>query len=159
MIRLFFCIPLFWLTSCSSNKIKDNDIEFIIQESQSYKYDLQQQTYTVLKMRGDTTIHFNLSKNEKEQIVNEYYIFGLKNIDQDITIEDNCNNMPKLYTTLQINLKNHSYSILIDDDCTDYKFALKNNAQKIKMFLQFIYTILKEKPEIKNAPISDIMYL
>lgn len=160
MLRLIFCIPLFWLISCSSNnKIKNNDIEFIIQESQSYKYDLRQHTYTVFNMHGATTIHFNLSKNEKEQIVNEYYKLGLDNIHNDIKIEDVYNIMPKLYTTLLVRLNDKTHSILIDDACSDYKFALDNYAQKIKIFLQFIYSVLKEKPEIKNAPISDIMYL
>ena len=160
MLRLIFCIPLFWLISCSSNnKIKNNDIEFIIQESQSYKYDLSQHTYTVFNMHGATTIHFNLSKNEKEQIVNEYYKLGLDNIHNDIKIEDDCTIMPKLYTTLIIRLHDKTHSLLIDDACSDFNFTLNNYAQKIKTFLQFIYKILKEKPEIKNAPTSDIMYL
>ena len=147
------------MISCSSNKKnKDNDIEFIIQESQSYKYDLKQHTYTVFKVHGDTTIHFNLSENEKEQILGKYYKLGLDNIHNDIKIEDDCNIMPKLYTTLLVRLNEKTHSIFIDDTCSDYKFALDNYAQKIKIFLQFIYTILKEKPEIKNAPTSDIIY-
>lgn len=160
MFRLFLFIPLFLLNAClSQNKIKESNIEFIIQESQSYKYDLQRQIFTVYNMNGDTTIHFHMSEKEKQQIINLYYNLGLENINNNIKIEDNCLNMPKFYTTLKVKSKFQQHDIIIDEDCSDYKSLFKNDANQIKEFIQYIKRLLKKKTEIKNAPSSDIMYL
>ena len=159
MFRLFLFISLFLLSAClSQNKIKESNIEFIIQESQSYKYDLQQQIFTVYNMNGDTTIHFHISEKEKQQIINQYYNLGLENINNNIKIEDYCLSMPKFYTTLKVKSRFQQYDIIIDEECSDYKNSYKNDANHIKEFLQYIKRLLKKKIEIENAPSSDIMY-
>src|SRR5215218_4455177 len=101
MLRLVFLVLLLSIIACSTNdKMKDGNIEIVIQIAQSYKYDLHQETYTTFNMQGDTTIYFHLTKEEKRQVVQKYYSLGLDELKGKQEIEDNCLVMPKLYTTL-----------------------------------------------------------
>lgn len=68
--------------------------------------------------------------------------------------------MPKLYTHLTIVNGNITQKIKVDEDCDEYRTVETGNlAQRIKAFVQLIDKIVKAKPEVKKAPLSDIMYL
>ena len=160
MLKLLFFVSICLISSCSSNNIiKDDNIEIVIQRAQSYQYDLQLKTYTVFNMKGDTTIQFHLSREEKRQIVDRYYRLGLGDLQGQQEIEDNCHIMPKLYTTLKVKSKEHPLEIIIDEDCRNYNGLFNKRGQNVAEFLQYVINLLKTKPEIKNAPFSDIMYL
>src|SRR6187401_303818 len=94
---------IFVFASCSSKKrIKEQHIEIIIADAQSYTYNLAQQTYIVHSISmPDTTIHFNLTALEREQIIDKYYDLGIDEFKGKQEIEDNCLIYPKFYTTLK----------------------------------------------------------
>src|SRR5438045_1716735 len=102
MFRIVLLIFVF--ASCSSKKrIKEQNIEIIIEDAQSYAYNLSKQTYSVHSITlRDTTIHFNLTTQQREQIADKYYYLGIDEFKGKQEIEDNCHIMPKLYTTLKI---------------------------------------------------------
>ena len=139
--------------------MKDDNIEIVITFAQSYKYDLTRGTFTIFNFQGDTTIHFRLSEQEKRQIVQKYYSLGLDDFNGKQNIEDNCLVLPKLFTTLYIKSKKKEQEIIIDEDCEDYKGFVTSKGKNVAAFLKFIDRILKAKPELKDAPTSDIMYL
>ena len=160
MLRLFFPLSLFPIISCSQNdKMKDDNIEIVIKIAQSYKYDLTRGAYTIFNIQGDSTIHFHLSEKEKQQIVQKYYSLGLDKFKGKQAIEDNCLVMPKLFTTLHVKSNKEEQEIIIDEDCDDYKGIFDSKGKNIAAFLKFIDHTLHGKQEIKNAPLSDIIYL
>jgi hypothetical protein len=160
MLKLIFFGGIFIIASCSSkDQTKDEKMAIEIQIAQSYKYNLQQETYTIFNMQGDTTIHFHLTSQEKEQIIDKYYSLHLEELQGKHEIEDNCLVMPKLYTTLKVKSKEQEQETIIDESCDDYKGLFNSKGKRVATFLQFVTSLLKTKPEIKNAPTSDIMYL
>lgn len=103
------------LLSCSQPKIKDKNIEIIINSSQSYKFDLKKEIFTVLYLsKPSTELKFHLTKEEKSKIIDKYYSLDIDEIRGKTTIEDECMYMPKSYTILKVNSKNISQEIEID---------------------------------------------
>lgn len=158
-------ISVITLLSCSS-KVKDTNIEIIINDNQSYKYDLKNNVYTIYYMnKAATEIKFNLSKEEKHTIINSYYtlkidkITDINKITGNIYIDDKCTTMPKSFTKLHIKTNYSLQEIQIDEDCNDFYLSNYLKAKRIKRFLKVIRNILQSKPQIKNAPVSDIMYM
>lgn len=153
------------LSSCHSAKVRDKNITIIIDFAQSYKYDLTAGVYTVHFMdKPDTTIKFQLSPDEINKIVDKYYEFEIDNISGvhkdlgTIVIEDNCMIMPKLYTILHVRSKTKLQDIQIDEGCDDLSLGDVKRGKSVKLFLNFVRAIVKSKPEINNAPQSDIIY-
>lgn len=161
MFRLLALSFLLTQTSClTKSKIVDPNIEISIEDAQSYKYDLTEQTYTVFRIfKTDTIIHFKLSAKERAQIIQKYYDLELNLIEGAQQVEDACMIMPKLYTTLQVKSQQGLQQIIIDEGCSDFKPSFANRGKSIQTFLKFVKKILKDKPEIYNAPNSDIMYM
>ena len=161
MFRLLVFIFISRLASCLTKpKIIDPNIKISIEDAQSYKYNLANQTYTVNRIfHPDTTIHFELTAKEREEIINKYYDLELNVLEGKQRIEDECMIMPKLYTTLEVKSQRGLQEIMIDEGCNDFKSSFTNQGKKIQMFLKFVEKILKDKPEIINAPKSDIIYL
>jgi len=164
MKKLFF-LYLLALNSCSQTKIKEKNIDIIIEGSQSYKYDLTHEVFTVFYMsKAPTEIMFHLSNEEKSKIIDKYYALNLeqlKKIDSrtgNIYIEDNCMTMPKDYTILRVKTKTISQVIQIDIGCDEYN-SNSNVARRIKEFIKYTLNIIQAKPEIKNAPTSDVIYM
>lgn len=67
--------------------------------------------------------------------------------------------MPKILTTLKINTNGETVFITIDESCDRFAWSDRNKAERIKKFLKFIFNILRYKPEIISAPVSDIWYI
>jgi len=163
---IYFIVVLVILTACHSEKIRDKSINIVINDAQSYKYDLINGVYTVYFMdRPDTAISFHLSPDEATKIVDAYYdleIDNIKRVDKEsgtILIKDNCMTMPKPFTILHVRSKIKLQDIQIDEGCDDFSFGNIKSGKSVKQFLDFIWTILKSKPEIKNAPHSNVMYI
>lgn len=151
---------------CSSNNINDKNIEIVIEFAQSYKYDLHKEVYTVFYInKPPDEIKFHLSDNEKRKIIGKYYdldinkISGKDKITGNTYIEDKCMIMPKLFTIIHVKGKDKLQEIQIDVGCDDFYLSNFSKAKRIKKFLQFVDGIVKSKPQIKNAPTSNIMYM
>lgn len=160
----FICVVI--LLSCSSQRAKDTNIEIIINDDQSYKYDLKNGIYTIFYMsKPPSEIKFTSSKEEKNKIIDSYYtlkideITDIDKITGNIYIEDNCTTMPKSFTRLHIKTNYLLQEIQIDEDCNDFYLSNYIRANRIKRFLRIIRNILQSKPQIKNAPESDIWYM
>lgn len=159
-MKSLFCVCAIILLSCSKTKTKHANIEIIIKSSKSYQFDLKKEVFTVFYLsKPPTQIKFHLTNEEKSKIIDKYYSLDLDKIPGKIKIEDECMYMPKLYTILKVNTKNASQEIEIDSECDDFYFSNFQKANRVKKFLKFVGSILQSKPEIKNAPISDILYL
>lgn len=161
---IYFIVVLVTLAGCHQEKIRDKEIDIVINMAQSYKFDLTKGLYTVYFMdRPDTTIKFLLTPDETNKIIDKYYDLEIDNITEvekelgKILIEDNCLTMPKPYTILHVRSKTKSQDIQIDEGCNDFSGNTKRG-KAVSMFLGFIRTILKLKPEIKNAPYSNVEY-
>lgn len=151
---------LFVFTSCSFNKETDNNIEIIINEGASYRYDLKNEIYTVFNsMKPTQEIKFELTSKEKQEIINAYYRLDINDLPNEVMIKDNCSIMPKIYTTIFIRRKNQKQKIQIDDNCGDFEFSNSKKAKEIKEFIRIIKLVLYSKSVIRNAPKSDIFYL
>jgi hypothetical protein len=166
MLRLTFIIFLFCLVACSVETKKDRNVEIIINYAQSYKYDLKTGIYTIFYIdKSETSIPFNISIEEKKQIADKYYDLGIDKISGinketgTTYIEDECMIMPKLYTLLQCKVEDKLQKIQIDDACNNFYLSNTATAKRIKQFLKFIDDIIKTKPELKNAPESNFLYL
>ena len=73
-------------------------------------------------------------------------------------LKDNCMDMPKLYTTLTFNSNQNIQRIQIDASCHEYSRQDKTKASRVKEFIDFVANIIMKKPEVSNAPPSDIIY-
>ena len=151
--------------SCSSH-IKTEPIEIVITSDISYKYDLSNGLYTVFyNNKPPTIISFHLTDIEKKNITNKYYSLKLyklnkiNNITGNIYIKDKCMTMPKDRTILEVKTKGRKQEIQIDFYCDSFYLSNFIEANRVKKFINFVFHILREKPEIKNAPSSDIWYL
>jgi len=143
---------------CSPKKPIDNNISIIINNAQSYKWDLKKQTYTIFFVsKPPLEVKFSLSQSEKKTIISKYYELNLNNLGEKVEFNDECLSMPKLFTTLSIYAQSWSQQITIDESCNDFQDS--KNAKNVKAFLEFVKGIIASKPEIKKLPRSDIMYL
>jgi len=145
--------------SCSPNK-KEEDIKITIDYPQSYRYEIDKELYTVFFLSKPALhIKFSLTKVELTKIKTKYYDLGIDNIADDTNFKDDCMIMPKLKTILTVKSESAIQRIEIDEDCDDFYVSNFLKANKVKEYLKIIREILKAKPEIKNAPMSDIMYM
>ena len=163
---MYFIVVLATLARCHVEKAREKSINIVIDGAQSYKYDLTQGIYTVHFMdRPDTVIRFFLSQDEANKIADMYYDLGIDDItgvnkeSGTIFIEDNCMIMPKPYTILHVRSKTISQDIEIDEGCSNFSLSNEKRARSVALFLDLIRTILKSKPEITNAPRSNVMYM
>jgi hypothetical protein len=151
--------------SCSSH-IKTEPIEIVITSDISYKYDLFNGLYTVFyNNKPPTVISFHLTDIEKKKIINKYYylkLYELNKIDNrtgNIYIKDKCMTMPKDRTILEVQTKGKKQEIQIDLYCNSFYWSNFIEANRVKKFINFVLSMVNSKPEIKNAPSSDIMYM
>jgi len=152
-------LVLLLVLSCCSIKKKDN-IGLIVEVASSYKYNFIDETYTIFHLsKSPQIIKFKLTAEEKKEISEKYYELGLDELPQNLEVKDNCDIMPKLFTSISIIKKDKLRTIKIDRGCDDFKFYNKKKALKIKEFLDFLLNILNSRNEIKNAPKSDIIYI
>ena len=162
--KLYF-ILLILFSSCSL-KPKHEPIEVIVKFNESYKYDLSKGEYTIFYLnQPPTIINFHLSAQEMKEIQNKYYSLNIDKIkkndkrNEKIFMVDNCRIMPKDNTILNIQSKNIKQEIQIDLYCNSYPLSNWIEARHVKRFIAFVVKIIRSKPEIKNAPLSDILYM
>ena len=74
-------------------------------------------------------------------------------------IKDKCNEMPANRTILQVQNEDQEQKIQINLDCSSFYLSNFVEAKRVKKFLLFIFKIVRSKPQIKSAPISDILYM
>lgn len=159
MKKLIVISIIFLIYSCKQVP-KSPTINLIIEVGQSYKFDMANGIYTVFfSNKPKVEIRFFLTEKEKQEITWQYYSCGIDDIKDDLEISDECNNMPKIYTTLLIQNSGGSVKFRIDEECNDFYFSNYRKAKKIKSFLVAFRKITNQKMEVKNAPKSDIMYL
>ena len=162
MKEIIFALTVL-LISCSNNnnsagsKHEREKVDMVISESRSYKYDLEHEIYTVFFLsKPATEVTFKLSAEEKEEILNRFYTLKLDKIQDTEQLEDKCAIMPKLYDTLAVKKQASLKNIIIDLSCDDF---VSSEAKRVKDFMMYVKCIIDAKPEIKNAPKSDILYL
>lgn len=155
---------LFFTFSCSSYKTKP--LKIIIKSDLSYKYDLSNETYTVFYTnKPPQEIRFHLSDLEKKEIYEKYYSLRLDKIkktglvNDDILVKDKCEEMPKNKTVLHVQSREKNQEIKIDLSCNSFYLSNFIEADRIKTFIVFTLDIIRSKPQIKEAPSSDIMYM
>ena len=160
MIKTIFISTVSFF-SCNSYNPNDHlPIQVIITIGQSYKYDLKNQIYTVMNIsKPSINVKFKLSDHEREKITDKYYALELNNIKTKTFIKDDCREMPKLITTLEVERQNSSHQIFIDIYCNRYSQFDSTKAIRVKDFINYVFDIIKSKSEIKNIPKSDMIYM
>jgi hypothetical protein len=161
MYRFLIAVLITVLFSCSNKpKPKDYNIEITISHANSYNYDLKNHVYTVLGfMKRDTIIPFNLSAVEQHQIVDKYYALKLDSLGERTLIYAISNILsPRILHYIKVQSKNQTQYINIEAGRKEYEPQDIINAKRINEFIDFTKSILNSKPEIKNAPESDVGY-
>jgi hypothetical protein len=155
---LFICVLT---VSCSTvNNRQVTGLRITIRESQSYKIDLMANVYTVyFNEKPPVNIPFVLSIEELEKIKKEYNSIGLPRRSRRYELVDKCNIMPKLYTFIEIESDTFKQEVRINETCENFRFDHSKKAARVRKFLASIRAMLHSKPEIKNAPVSDIAYM
>ena len=169
---LLVLVALYGLFGCKrrENKEKrleivpDKNLDIIIEYAQSSKIDLTKAVYTVYYWeRPQLDVPFKLLPTERSKIIEKYYslsLYELTNVDSilgTVYISDYCTDMPKLYTILTFK-SNQNVQKLQIASCDQYSVRDKTDAKKVNDFLDFVANIILKKPEVKNAPRSDIIY-
>ncbi|GAB2656765.1 hypothetical protein GCM10027036_07770 [Flavihumibacter cheonanensis] len=171
--QVLLLIVVFFQNGCKSDSknvkdleafMGDKNIQVIIQHAQSYKVDVMNGIYSVFFISKPTLeVKFELSIEEKRQIVEKFYSLDLPNLlpekEEVLHIEDECFIMPKIYTYLSVKGDSLTRQIEIDTSCDDFSQFNADKANRIKSFLDYVSKIIYEKPQVKNAPESDIFYL
>lgn len=140
-----------------SQKI-DNNLGFQIEDAISYRFDLINEVYTVDYKTSPKNFKFKLSDKERKEIIGEYYSLNLEDLTQNTFIEDQCNRIPKLFTTLFVKSKSATKIIIIDVGCKEYSFLNRRKAERIKKFINLIEQTILKKPELKLAPKTSAVY-
>ena len=176
MTRIGFLLIIYaFITACQSSDrhkqdsesfSQDRNLQIIIQHAQSYKIDLMKGIYTVLFInKAPLNIEFDLNLIEKAKIIDKFYALKLDEQMPDIvnsatmSFDDNCFIMPKIYTYLNVKGDSLAMQFKIDESCSDFIQPNADKARKVKAFLDLVNEILNRKPELRNAPKSDIFYL
>jgi hypothetical protein len=149
----------FAFINCSHDQRTANNIKLKIFYGQSYSYDLTSRIYSVnFRDKPTITVRFNLTNSDIEKINNEYYNLGIDQIRKEgkIIFDSECKALPYIPVILNIQTQERTQIFEIDLDCNRY---IKSDAIKVKKFLLIVLKILRAKPEIKNSPESDIIYM
>jgi hypothetical protein len=145
---------------------RDMNIQVLIQHAQSYQTDVLNGNYSVFFVsKSPVVVKFDLTSAEKKQIIDKLYSLDLHKLKTENEIsgilhfEDECFDMPKIYTNLIIKGDGYVNQFQIDESCTVFSREYSKIALKVKAFLDYVNSIIKVKPSVSNAPVSDIIYL
>lgn len=159
-MKNFIVSLLVFLSACVSKTRENADIEIVIQDAQSYKFDLKNEIYTVFFMsKPSADIKFNLTDKEKREIINRYFSLNLDKLPDQLKIRDKCEGFPKLFTTLSVKNKGKKQELQVDESCEQFSISDYENGKNLKDFIQLVRDIITSKKEIKAAPKSDIFYM
>lgn len=118
--------------------------------------DLHNRLYTVFYFaKPKVTIKFDLTEEENNRIIENYYSLRLHKLSKQIDFRDKCMIDPTKYYYINVKSKSFDQEIKIASCDRFYLFGL-NKAKRVKEFIQIIEDIIELKPEIKNIPKSDI---
>ena len=174
-VKVLFAAITFLLFTCKSKVNSDRkiekvpvnkDLQLVIEYALSNKVDLTQGIYTVFFMdKKPLEVKFKLSTAEKAQIIDKYYSLSIDKLNEvdettgTVYIEDECMIMPKFYTYLTVKRNGVTQRIQIDEGCDEHRADKSDSAERVKQFLRYVDKIIQAKPEVKNAPHSDIIYI
>lgn len=163
-LHLMFAVA--FISGCASKnnfQNKDRNINLVIYDDQYYKFDLGKETYSVYFVRfhpRDTIFH--LTKEERESIIDKYYELGIDEIGggkdsvSNLIIDADCTKLPKQYGKILAKTKTYSHVMQVDITCDNFSSDKEDEAEKLKDFIVFVENIVKSKPEVQAAPVSDI---
>lgn len=155
-VKLIYVV-LIAFASCRTER--NYDLMIKIESAQSYSYDLKRRLLTVHNiLKPDTTIQFALTDQELKSIIDKYYELNLNKLKSNYQVGDSCMSSPKLFTTLEVNSQKFSQQIMIDNSCHQFIPSDSTNGNRIVAFIKYTFSILKSKPQIKNAPNSEMFY-
>ncbi|MFT4092080.1 MAG: hypothetical protein QM640_00480 [Niabella sp.] len=146
-----------------SYSLPQNNLGIIIQNASSTQIDLIENVYTVYmwglsdstKQGKNIVIPFSLTSEEDKRIRKKFYALKLNELPDSIVINDKVEMFPYVPTTITIHT-NNCKKIIEFEYGKDYD---DKNGYKIRQFLDLINEIIFSKPEIKNAPKSDVHYM
>lgn len=159
MLRVFLIATLL---ACNP-KSKTDDVQIqkmIIKMGQSYKIDLEKETYTVYFMNGTSyDCKFTLNNQEKTDINEMAKECGFTKLQGNVRIEDECRMFPKVMTELSFYAGNNHVQVSIDAGCSKHPWIKDQEADGIVKFLKFLNEKVMVKPEVAKAPQTDIRYM
>lgn len=151
------CVVIIAFASCRTKR--NYDLMIKIESAQSYLYDLKRRLLIVHNIsKPDTTIQFALTDQELKSIIDKYYEMNLNKLKSHYQVGDSCMSSPKLFTTLDVSYKKFNQQIMIDNSCRQFIHSDSSNGNRIAAFINYVFSILKSKPQIKNAPTSEMFY-
>jgi hypothetical protein len=160
-IILIYSVALLFTTSAckSSNDEKFSSIE-IISGGAIYKISSNHGSYTVnYRNQEPKRVDFRLTSQEDSLIKAAYSDMRISELPTNLIIEDNCDKIPYVFTRLKIQSESLKKEIFINEKCNKIKMVYKGRSTRVKKFLQIIKNIVLGKPEIRNLPVSDILYI
>lgn len=153
MKKILFYFIIFF-PSCSLEERINKDIQILLKYADAYEINLINETYTVFyENKPPTKIKFKLSKNEKEKITEQYYNLKLNLIPQEIDFTNNCQPSQSGVVFLFIKNKTKFQNIKIGRNCKD------GEVSRVERFIELIDKTIRAKPEIRNAPKTNIFYV
>ena len=153
---MFLCFIILF-TSCWTEEKMNIDIQIIIKYADAIEIDLINEIYTVFyDSKPPAKIKFRLTKNELENIIEQYYDLNLNSLPQKSNLTNKCDPFPSGVVFLTIKDKTKFQEIRIGSNCRGSFFS---EVSRVERFINLIDETIKRKPEIKNAPKSDIFYV
>lgn len=159
-------VLLLW--ACSAKKKIDRNVRLSISLDQSYKYDFYNAIYTVYGIGkynsngnlykvtdSSVDIKFSLSQEEKNKIIDKYYSLDLEILPDTLLLDSCLKAMPLSLYTVKATTKRKTQTLITDMEpaCRSVLYT-----QRLREFIQYCLDIAKERPEIKKAPHSQILY-
>jgi hypothetical protein len=161
MMKIFkHILPLILIISgfvaCQNQKydnVRPRDFSFKIM-NETDKYDSRTGIYKRKYLSGDTTVKVDLTKDDMELIYDAFKKCDFMSFPRKF-ISPNCS-MPSFSTTIEISYKGNN-KIVTDTDICDRK----NDQRKSKKFDKFstaTWTMIRQKPQVKNMKQCDIIF-
>lgn len=156
MKKMIFNFLIFFL-ACSPNVKMNKNIGIIIRYAHSNEINLINETFTIFyDSKPPTIIKFELSKNEKESIIGKYYDLKLHLLPSKSDYTNECQPSQSGDVLLLIKDNTKFQEIKTGSNC---KGSFFSEVSHVERFINLIDKIIRLKPEIKNAPKSDIFYV
>jgi len=151
----------FLFISChSANPIENERLNIVIKYGQSYKIDLPNKVYEVYYLsKPPSIVKFNLTDYENNLITGKYYSLRINRLSKITDLKNNCNDMPKVFTEVEVKSIRKDQVIKIEETCEKYDLLNRSKANRVREFVQFIRDIIESKTELNQKPVSDIPYI
>jgi hypothetical protein len=162
MMKIFkYILPLiliiFGFVDCQNQKydiVRPKDFSFKIIDKTD-KYDSRTGIYTRKYLSSDTTVKVVLTEDDMELIYDAFKKCDFMSFPREF-ISPYCS-MPSFSTTIEISYKGN-YKIVTDTDVCDRKNE-QRKSKKFNKFSSVIWTMMSQKPQVKNMKQCDIIFL